>query len=278
MSADLGEKKTEVQAPHYWAWGLLFFAFTLSAILYLSHSNLTLFLKINSLSKYTGDMFWVVLTIFADGLVSFIILLPWIKRKPQLIWAVLLAAILFTLIGQGIKRIVDVPRPPQVLPSDAFHLIGPKWGQHAFPSGHAAMIFMLAGAFVFTINRKWLRWLLILFASLIAISRVVVGVHWPLDVLAGAAIGWLGVWIGLFLSQYSRWGWSGIGQKILGAILLAACVVLFFVDYTGYSGIMDLQRLIAAVFFAMGINEYLKIYGINIQKKLKERRRRPNIR
>jgi len=223
-------------------------------------------------------MFWVVLTIFADGLVSFIILLPWIKRKPQLIWAVLLAAILFTIFGQGIKRVVDVARPPQILSSDVFHLIGPDWGQHAFPSGHAAMIFMLAGAFVFTISRTWLRWLLIVLASLIALSRVVVGVHWPLDVLAGATIGWLGVWIGLLLSKYSSWGWGRIGQKILGAILLVACVVLFFVDYTGYQGIMGLQRMIAVVFFTVGVNEYMKIYGFNFKERLKNKGQKQNIR
>ncbi len=222
-------------------------------------------------------MFWVVLTFFADGLVSFIILLPWIKKKPQLIWAVLLAAILFTIFGQGIKRVVDVARPPQVLSSDVFHMIGPDWGQHAFPSGHAAMIFMLAGAFVFTISRTWLRWLLIVFASLVALSRVVVGVHWPLDVLAGAVIGWVGVWVGLLLSKYSSWGWRGIGQKILGAILLAACVVLFFVDYTGYQGIMGLQCMIAVVFFTVGVNEYLKIYGFNFKERLKGKGQNQNI-
>lgn len=272
MPSDMGEQKTAIQARHYWVWGLPFFAIILSATIYLSDSNLTLFLKVNGFSKYTGDMLWVALTIFADGLVSIIILFPWIKRKPQLIWAVLLAAILFTLFGQGIKRIVDVPRPPHVLPSDAFHLIGPDWGHHAFPSGHAAMIFMLAGAFVFAVSRTWLKWLLIVFASLIALSRVVVGVHWPLDILAGAAIGWVGVWIGLLLSKYSSWGWSGIGQKILGAVLLAACVVLFIVDYTGYEGIMGLQRLIAVVFFAFGVSEYLKIYGFNFQERLKRKR------
>ena len=278
MPADLGERKTTVQARHFWVWGLPLFAIALSAVIYLSDSNLTLFLKINSFSKYTGDMFWVVLTIFADGLVSFIILLPWIKRKPQLIWAVLLAAILFTIFGQGVKRVVDVARPPQILSSDVFHLIGPDWGQHAFPSGHAAMIFMLAGAFVFTISRTWLRWLLIVLASLIALSRVVVGVHWPLDVLAGATIGWVGVWIGLLLSKYSSWGWGRIGQKILGAILLVACVVLFFVDYTGYQGIMGLQRMIAVVFFTVGVNEYMKIYGFNFKERLKNKGQNQNIR
>jgi len=278
VSVDLGENKTEKLAPHYWIWGLPIFALTLSIIIYLSESNLPLFLKVNSLSEYTGDLMWAVLTFFSDGLVSFIILLPWIKKKPKLIWAVLIAAILFTLFGQGIKRIVDLPRPPQVLSTDTFHLIGPDWGQHAFPSGHAAMIFMLAGVFVFTISRKWLRWPLVIFASLIALSRVVVGVHWPLDILAGAAIGWVGVWIGLILSKYTTWGWRGGGQKIVGAILLVACVVLFFVDYTGYKGIMGLQRSIAIIFFAVGIKEYLKIFGLNFLERFKGKMQDQNIR
>jgi hypothetical protein len=101
----------------------------------------------------------------------------------------------------------------------------------------------------------------------------VVGVHWPLDILVGAAIGWVGVWIGSLLSKYSSWGWSGIGQKILGAVLLAACIVLFFVDYTGYKGIMGLQRLIAVVFFTFGVSEYLKLYGFNFQERLMRKRR-----
>lgn len=263
--------KEVFKSRHYWIWGLPVFVLALSAIVYFSDANLSLFFAINSLSKYTGDMLWAGLTIFADGLVAFIILLPWIKRKPQLIWAALLAAILFTLIGQGIKRVVDLPRPPQVLSQESFHLIGPDWGQHAFPSGHAAMIFMLAGAFVFTISRAWVRWLLIVLASLVALSRVVVGVHWPLDIMAGAAIGWLSVWVGLILSTYSRWGWTGLGQKILGAILLIGCGVLFFVDYTGYKGIMGFQRLIAILFFIFGINEYLKVFGYHLLDRARQK-------
>lgn len=268
VPTDLGEQKTEIQDPHYWVWGWPLFVLITSCVIYFSQSNQSLFFTINRLSQYTGDMFWAVLTIFSDGLVSFIILVPWIRRKPRLIWAVFLAAVMFTLIGQGIKRIVDVPRPPQVLAPDAFHLIGPDWGQHAFPSGHAAMIFMLAGVFVFTINKTRWRWPFIMLASLIALSRVVVGVHWPLDILAGSAIGWVGVWIGLCLSKYSGWGWRGIGQKILGIVLLAACVVLFFLDYTGYEGIMGIQRVIAVVFFTIGINEYLQIYGIHFRDRI----------
>lgn len=59
----------------------------------------------------------------------------------------------------------------------------------SFPSGHAAFFFALA-LIVFSINRRWGKWYLIL-ATLNGISRVFVGVHWPLDVIAGALGGLL---------------------------------------------------------------------------------------
>jgi undecaprenyl-diphosphatase len=60
-------------------------------------------------------------------------------------------------------------------------------GGWAFPSGHAAFFFALAMA-VWYANRKWGVWYIIL-AALMAFARIYVGVHWPFDVIAGAAIG-----------------------------------------------------------------------------------------
>jgi membrane-associated phospholipid phosphatase len=265
MSENPDEKV--IHANPFWLWILLLICLFLMVVVYWTESNTAIFLKINTLSEYTGGMIWAILTFFSDGLVSFVILLPWIRRRPRIIWAVLLATICFTLFGQGLKRMVDVPRPPQVLPASAFNLIGPDWGHHSFPSGHAAMIFILAGVFSFTTRKAWLRWLLIGGASVIALSRIVVGVHWPLDVLAGIAIGWCGAWAGLLLSKNTRWGWGSVAQKIYGAILLVACVLMFFIDYTGYDNVMTVQRLIAVFFLAVGTLEYLKIYGIHVFRK-----------
>ncbi len=57
----------------------------------------------------------------------------------------------------------------------------------SFPSGHAAWFFALAMV-VWYANRKWGIWYFIL-AALMGIARVYVGVHWPFDILGGAAIG-----------------------------------------------------------------------------------------
>ncbi len=219
-----------------------------------------LFFAINGFAYSFEDKLWAVLTNLSDGLYSFVLLLPFIYKKPQYIWSVLLATIIFTIFGQAAKHILQIPRPPQILAPNEIHLIGPDWGTNAFPSGHASMIFNLAGVFALTTSKKWLRIILIAAASVIAFTRVAVGVHWPLDVLAGAALGWITVWLGLKIAQRTPWGWGCYAQKFLGAILLIACIVLFFLDYTGHTNIMREQRLFALVFFIFGSIQYVKVY------------------
>jgi undecaprenyl-diphosphatase len=60
---------------------------------------------------------------------------------------------------------------------------------HSFPSGHAASSF--ACAFVLATHAPRLRWPFYVLAALIAFSRTYVGVHYPLDVLAGSLWGLL---------------------------------------------------------------------------------------
>jgi undecaprenyl-diphosphatase len=57
----------------------------------------------------------------------------------------------------------------------------------AFPSGHAATAF--AAATVIACDSRRLAIPAYSLAALVAWSRVYVGVHWPLDVIGGAALG-----------------------------------------------------------------------------------------
>ncbi len=61
----------------------------------------------------------------------------------------------------------------------------------SFPSGHAAFFFALAFA-LFLANRKW-GWLFIGLTLLMGIARVMAGVHWPLDIVAGILVSFLSV-------------------------------------------------------------------------------------
>lgn len=57
----------------------------------------------------------------------------------------------------------------------------------SFPSGHAAFFFALAMS-VYFLNRRAGKWFFAL-VCLVVIARISAGIHWPLDVLAGAVIG-----------------------------------------------------------------------------------------
>jgi len=70
-----------------------------------------------------------------------------------------------------------------------------RWGAiyrksdpHSFPSGHAARAALLV---VLTLGwgPGWLAALLLPWAPLVSLARVAMGLHYPTDVLAGAAIG-----------------------------------------------------------------------------------------
>ena len=75
----------------------------------------------------------------------------------------------------------------------------------SFPSGHAAnsMIFYLALALVLTAGTRWHRPAAVaalLLSLLIGTSRVMLGVHWPSDVVGGWAFGLLWVLLTLRLA------------------------------------------------------------------------------
>ena len=58
---------------------------------------------------------------------------------------------------------------------------------NGFPSEHTTISFAVAGTLIWW--RRWVGLVTIFLASLVGFARVFVGVHWPSDVAAGAAIG-----------------------------------------------------------------------------------------
>lgn len=80
---------------------------------------------------------------------------------------------------------------------------GPAYWGSSFPSGHTLATAAFATAAAFCAARLWPRFaapaalIAMLWAGLVALSRLVLGVHWPSDVLAALC---LGVFIPLLLS------------------------------------------------------------------------------
>ncbi len=90
-----------------------------------------------------------------------------------------------SVVYKWIKKRTLRPRPYQTHP-DIEHFATPL-DRFSFPSGHT--LHAVAFTFVALAYYPALSWLLVPFTLLIAVSRVVLGLHYPSDVLVGAALG-----------------------------------------------------------------------------------------
>ena len=85
----------------------------------------------------------------------------------------------------------------RIRPSHEFiefiNLLVAKGGKWSFPSNHAANSFAFATVLSYFFDHK--KSILFTTASIIAFSRVYVGVHYPLDIIFGGIIGYILSWI-----------------------------------------------------------------------------------
>lgn len=101
-------------------------------------------------------------------------------RRPSIVVLTAAAVVGGELFSDLGKALIARHRPFE-------HQIGPPSTTHSFPSGHAATSF--AGATVLAHFAPRLRVPLFVLAALIAFSRVYNGMHYPTDILVGAAGG-----------------------------------------------------------------------------------------
>ncbi len=89
------------------------------------------------------------------------------------------------LSAHVLKPLIARPRPCVTLP-DVHLLVGMKTSL-SFPSAQAANFFAVATYFNYFYPKY--RWVYFSAAFLVALSRVSIGVHYPLDIIAGGILG-----------------------------------------------------------------------------------------
>jgi membrane-associated phospholipid phosphatase len=136
------------------------------------------------------------------------------KATPKLALRQMAGVWAFVFIGVGlpslfttlIKRLVGRGRPELFDSVGAFDfrtLPWTDWTYQSFPSGHATTAFALCFVVGF-LSPRWYPAMLVL-AVLICVSRIVVGAHYPTDLVAGAVIGTLGAY--LVRNFFASRGW-----------------------------------------------------------------------
>jgi undecaprenyl-diphosphatase len=127
--------------------------------------------------------------------VAIALVLAILWRRPSLFLTLVVADAVADLLAELGKSIIGRHRPFETQ-------LGPPSSTHSFPSGHAATAFACATVLA-SFAPRW-RVPFFVLAALIAISRIYNGLHYPTDVLAGAA---LGVGVGLAVLWASKRGW-----------------------------------------------------------------------
>ena len=115
--------------------------------------------------------------------IALVLALLW--RRALVFGQVVIADAIADVVAYGLKQWIGRSRPPLVYPLPKPLVSVPHDG--SFPSGHASIAFACATVLSRFVPRGTPAFFLL--AAAIAFSRVYVGVHYPLDVVGGAALG-----------------------------------------------------------------------------------------
>jgi membrane-associated phospholipid phosphatase len=234
------------------AWTVPAAAALLAAVLLLTGANTVVFHAINAAGA-KGATLWSSATVMGDALFVLALFLPFSARRPDILWTGIVAALIATFFSHLFKELFDAARPAGVLELGAFHIIGPVLKKGAFPSGHATAAFAFAGVIALSMPRLRVVAPALVVACLVALSRVVVGAHWPMDVLGGAVVGWLSAWAAVTLARRWTWGLHRWPQVVLVLFYFGCAIALYDYD-TGYPLGLAMQRAASAgcILFTVG--------------------------
>lgn len=181
------------------------------------------------------DVFFMIVTAFGEEIVLFLILpiFYWaINKKASHLVAI--AGFASLTLNGVIKDIAKVERPignPNIrfveienFLVDTVHL---KGGSYSFPSGHSQTISVLAFSFATFYNKKKLWICATVITLLVMLSRMYLGVHWPLDVLVGGLLGLVSAVVCYLLFKKCE----GDNKFKLFAVIELLCIfALFFAE------------------------------------------------
>ena len=135
-------------------------------------------------------------TTYVSIALAFAVLIISIVKKSKAIrrqfYIVATVLIFVAIVSQGLKALIYRDRPFETHP---FIEKLSEAGSSSFPSGHTLEAFAVATVLSILFSGKKIVIPLFIWATLVAYSRMALGVHYPSDVFAGMVIGVLVGWI-----------------------------------------------------------------------------------
>lgn len=199
------------------------------------------------------------------------------KKKGFILFGNLMTAL---VCMQILKAIFRVPRPfvkhPGLIEAGR---IGTATG-YSFPSGHSTGAAAFFGSLFKLFENKILRALCIIIIVCVPLSRLYLGVHWPMDVLAGTAIGLFSASVlsnafaRLFENKKELVKVAITAGSAISAISFIAAMGLHFLpmDETAFSDLMKNMAVLGTALIGMGLEEKrvrFKIDGTRIRKTIR---------
>lgn len=184
---------------------------------FLPSLNQSLFVNINSV--FPDAKFWMAITTLGDGAVAGCIFYLLFRKYSDVLAKGLVSALAGLATSEGLKRLFAIPRPEHTTDfGNSFHFLTESMAatNYSMPSGHVITVF-LVGAFLFKHLKLNLAFkvALVILLSMIAISRIALGVHWPADVLVGAGLGIVLAVGCVYLPITINSGWKKVATHIL---------------------------------------------------------------
>lgn len=146
----------------------------------------------------SSSHFWQVVFKFLGSYVIYlvplflVILWFWSSQSKKVsLRATFSGVVSWLVIANVLGRIINRPRPFQIEGVKELLFHRPSY---SFPSDHAAFLFAIAAAFYYSGYKKLAFWTLII-AVFSSLGRIGVGFHYPLDIIGGFVVGWLGAWL-----------------------------------------------------------------------------------
>jgi membrane-associated phospholipid phosphatase len=167
--------------------------------------------------------------------------------------------------NQWLKEWWQRPRPAAVSSEIIPAVDAPDFG---IPSGHTLVTTVFWGALVWHIRRWWVTVLVIIFVALVGLSRMVLGVHFPQDIVVGLILGLLILLAYALLEPslsawFSKQGvWAQIGWVVGISALLLIIHPLIFPDNSGYGTLVAVVPV--SVWFGGGIGFVLETHYLRI--------------